>query len=122
MVIRTNHYDGFLYPIEEINGDGEVILDNRDSMFLRKIRPGQFDLEKYIANRDDFLYHDTTTQAEKEFDVIIHQESLRMQEEACRAHFLEQGMPGCQPFLLQDALFSTRSSEVNYRYHCRMQR
>ena len=76
-------------------------------------------MEKYIANRDDFLYHDITMQAEKEFDAILHQDCLRRQDEARKAHFFEQGMPGYQPFLRQDGTFSTRSGEANYRYRCR---
>ena len=35
---------------------------------MRKIHPSEVALEKYIANRDDYLYHDITDQAEKEFD------------------------------------------------------
>ena len=119
VVIQTNLKDVYLYPLLETNQDGRVLQDNRDSLFERKIHPSEVDLEKYIANRDDFLYHDLTVQAEKEFDAILHQDCLRRQDEARKAHFFEQGMPGYQPFLLQDGTFSTRSGEANYRYRCR---
>ena len=72
----------------------------------------------YIANREEYLYFDITSQAEKEFDAILHQDCLHRQDEARKAHFFEQGLPGYQPFLLQDGVFSTRSGETNYRYQC----
>ena len=118
VVIRTNLPGIFLYSLQETDNQGNVLLDNRHSAFSRKIHPSEVELEKYIANRDDFLYHDITAQAEREFDALLHQECLRRQEEAKKAHFFEQGMPGYQPFLLQDGIFSTRSGEANYRYRC----
>ena len=74
--------------------------------------------QKYIANRDEYLYFDITSQAEREFDTILHQDCLRHQDEARKAHFFEQVLPGYQPFLLQDGAFSTRSGEKNYRHQC----
>ena len=118
VVIKTNLPGIFLYSLQETDHQGNVILDNRSSAFSRKIHPSEVELEKYIANRDEFLYHDITAQAEREFDALLHQECLRRQEEAKKAHFFEQGMPGYQPFLLQDGVFSTRSGEANYRYRC----
>ena len=118
VVMKTNLPGIFLYPIQETDPQGNVISDNSLSAFSRKIHPSEVELEKYIANRDEFLYHDITAQAEREFDTLLHQECLRRQEEAKKAHFFEQGMPGYQPFLLQDGVFSTRSGEVNYRYRC----
>ena len=118
VVVRTNLKDVFLYPVLETNQRGQILQDNRATLFDRDIHPSEVDLEKYIANRDDFLYYNITTQAEKEFDAILHQDCLRRQEEARKAHFFEQGMPGYQPFLLQDGTFSTRSGEANYRYRC----
>ena len=53
---------------------------------------------------------------------FLHQDCLRQQDEARKAHFLEQGLPGYQPFLLQDGIFSTRSGETNYRYQCLIRR
>ena len=64
------------------------------------------------------MYFDITSQAEREFDAILHQDCLHRQDEARKAHFFEQGLPGYQPFLLQDGVFSTRSGETNYRYQC----
>ena len=64
------------------------------------------------------MYYDITSQAEREFDTILHQDCLRRQDEARKAHFLEHGLPGYQPFLLQDGAFSMRSGETNYRYQC----
>ena len=118
VVIKTNLPGIFLYPLQETDPQGNIIVDNHRSAFSRKIHPSEVELEKYIANRDEFLYYDITAQAEREFDALLHQECLRRQEEAKKAHFFEQGMPGYQPFLLQDGIFSTRSGEVNYRYRC----
>ena len=87
-------------------------------MFDRPIHPSEVDLRKYIANRDEYLHFDITSQAEKEFDTILHQDCLRRQDEAWKAHFFEQGLPGYQPFLFQDGVFSTQSGETNYRYQC----
>ena len=36
--------------------------------------PEQSILVKYIANRDEYLYYDITSQAEREFDTILHQD------------------------------------------------
>ena len=69
------------------------VLDNRDQVFTRDVHTSEVDLRKYIANRDEYLYYDITSQAEKEFDTIIHQDCLRRQDEARKAHFLEQGFP-----------------------------
>ena len=106
----------------ESDDQGNIVLDNRDRVFTRAIHPSEVDLHKYIANRDEYLYHDITSQAEREFDTILHQHCLRRQDEARKAHFIEQGLPGYQPFLLQDGIFSTRSGETNYRYQCLIRR
>ena len=108
----------FLFPILETDERGRVLTDNRGQVFTRKIHPSEVDLRKYIANRDEYLYYNITSQAEREFDTILHQDCLRQQDEAWKAHFFEHGLPGYQPFLLQDGAFSTRSGETNYRYQC----
>ena len=108
----------FLLPILETDERGRVLTDNRGQVFTRKIHPSKVDLRKYIANWDEYLYFDITSQAEREFDAILHQDCLRRHDEARKAHFFEQGLPGYQPFLLQDGAFSTRSGEMNYRYQC----
>ena len=118
VVTSTNIEDMFLFPILETDDKGRMLTDNRDQVFKRRIHPGEVDLRKYIANRDEYLYYDITSQAEREFDTILHQDCLRRQDEARKAHFFEQGLPGYQPFLLQDGAFSTRSGETNYRYQC----
>ena len=118
VVIATNMDEMYLFPLTETNGQGDIVVDNRDQAFTRHIHPSEVDLRKYIANRDEYLYFDITSQAEKEFDAILHQDCLHRQDEACKAHFFEQGLPGYQPFLLQDGVFSTRSGETNYRYQC----
>ena len=114
----TNVDDMFLFPIMETNEQGDIIVDNRDRVFTRTIHPSDVDLRKYIANHDEYLYFDITSQAEKEFDTILHQDCLCRQDKACKAHFFEQGLPGYQPFLLQDGVFSMPSGETNYRYEC----
>ena len=114
----TNIEDMFLFPILETDKKGRMLADNRGQVFTRKIQPSEVDLRKYIANRDEYLYCDITLQAEREFDTILHQDCLRRQDEAPKAHFFEHGLPGYQPFLLQDGAFSTRSGETNYRYQC----
>ena len=96
--------------------EGRVLADNRGQVFTRKIHPGEVDLRKYITNRDKYLYFDITSQAERECDTILHQDCLRWQDEARKAHFFKHGLPGYQPFLLQDGVFSTWSGETNYRY------
>ena len=108
----------FLFPILETDDRGRVLTDNRGQVFTRKIHPSEVDLRKYIANRDEYLYYDITSQAEHEFDRILHQDCLRQQDEAWKAHSFEHGLPGYQPFLLQDGAFSTRSGETTYRYQC----
>ena len=118
VVTSTNIEDMFLFPILETDDNGRVLTDNRDQVFERRIHPGEVDLRKYIANWDEYLYYDITSQAEREFDTILHQDCLRRQDEARKAHFFEHGLPGYQPFLLQDGAFSTRSGETNYRYQC----
>ena len=118
VVTSTNIEDMFLFPILETDDKGRMLTDNRDQVFERRIHPGEVDLWKYIANRDEYLYYDITSQAEREFDTILHQDCLRRQDEARKAHFFEHGLPGYQPFLLQDGAFSTRSGETNYRYQC----
>ena len=117
VVTATNVDDMFLFPVLETNETGRhVIMDNRDRMFTRAIHPSEVDLRKYIANGDEYLYFDITSQAEKEFDTILHQDCLRQQDEAQKAHFFEQGLPGYQPFLLQDGVFPMRLGETNCRY------
>ena len=118
VVTATNIEDMFLFPILETDDQGRVLTDNRKQVFEYKIHPGEVDLRKYIANRDEYLYYDITSQAERELDTILHQDCLRRQDEARKAHFFEHGLPGYQPFLLQDGAFSTRSGETNYMYHC----
>ena len=118
VVTTTNVEDMYLFPLTEADSQGDLITDNRDQAFSRPIHPSEVDLRKYIANRDEYLYFDITSQAEKEFDAILHQDCLRRQEEARKAHFFEHGLPGYQPFLLRDGVFSTRSGETNYRYEC----
>ncbi len=118
VVTATNIEDMFLFPITESDGRGDIVVDNQDRMFTRTIHPSEVDLRKYIANHDEYLYFHITSQAEKEFDTILHQDCLHWQDEARKAHFFEQGLPGHQPFLLQDGVFSTRSRETNYRYQC----
>ena len=103
----TNVEDMFLFPIMESDEQGNIVLDNRDMVFTREIHPSEVDLRKYIANPDEYLYHDITSQAEREFDTILHQDCLRQQDEAREDHFIEQGLPGYQPFLLQNGIFST---------------
>ena len=83
-------------------------MDNRDRVFERLIHPSEVDLRKYVANRDEYLYFDITSQAERDFDTILHQDCLHRQDEARKAHFFEQELPGYQPFLLQDGVFSKR--------------
>ena len=118
VVMATNVDEMFLFPILETNEQGDAVVDNRDQVFTRTIHPSEVDLCRYIANRDEYLYFDITSQAEKEFDTILHQDCLRRQGEVRKAHFFEQGLPGYQPFLLQDGVFSTRWGETNYRYQC----
>ena len=118
VVTATNIEDMFLFLIVVMDERGNVVVDNRDRVFTRTIHPGEVDLRKYIANQDKYMYFDITSQAEKEFDTILHQDCLRQQDEASKAHFFKQGLPGYQPFLLQDRVFSTRSGETNYRYQC----
>ena len=118
VVINTNVEEMYLFPLTEVKGQGDLLVDNRNHAFTRPIHPSEVDLRKYIANRDEYLYFDITSQAEKEFDAILHQDCLHRQEEARKAHFFEQGLPGYQPFLLRDGVSSTRSGETNYRYQC----
>ena len=118
VVTATNIEDMFLFPILEMDERGRVLADNRGQVFKRKIHPSEVDLRKYIANRDEYLYFDIASQAERELDTILHQDCLCQQDETPKAHFFEQGLPGYQPFLLQDGAFSTRSRETNYRYQC----
>ena len=103
----------------ETDERGEILVDNRDGVFTQVIHPSKVDLHKYIANRDEYLYFDITSQPEKEFDTILHKDCLSQQDEARKAHFFEQGLPGHQPFLLQEGIFSTHSGETNYRYQCK---
>ena len=105
VVTATDIEDIFLFPILETDEQGRVLADNRGQVFTRKIHPSKVDFRKYIANRE-------------EFDAILHQDCLCRQDEAQKAHFLEQDLPGYQPFLLQDGAFSTQSGETNYRYQC----
>ena len=64
VVTATNIEDMFLFPILETDKKGRVIADNRGQVFTRKIHPSEVDLRKYIANRDEYLYFDITSQAE----------------------------------------------------------
>ena len=72
VVTATNIEDMFLLPIMETDDLGNILLDNRDRVFTREIHPSKVDLRKYIANCDEYLYYDITTQAEREFDTILH--------------------------------------------------
>ena len=67
----------YLFPLTEVDNQGDLLVDNRDHAFTRPIHPSEVDLRKYIANRDEYLYFDITSQAEKEFDAILHQDCLR---------------------------------------------
>ena len=89
----TNIEDMFLFPILETDDKGHVLTDNRGQVFTRKIHPSEVDLRKYIANRDEYLYYDITSQAERAFDTILHQDCLRRQDQARKAHFFEHGLP-----------------------------
>ena len=82
VVTATNIEDMFLLPILETDERGRVLTDNRGQVFTRKIHPSAVDLHKYIANRDECLYFDITSQAEREFDAILHQHCLCRQDEA----------------------------------------
>ena len=118
VVTASNIEDMFLLPIMETDDLGNIVLDNRDRVFTREIHPSEVDLRKCIANCDEYLNYDITTQVEREFNTILHQDCLIHQDEAPKAHFLEQGFPGYRPFLLQDGIFLTQSGETNYRYEC----
>ena len=72
VVTATNIEDMFLFPILETDDRGRVLTDNRGQAFTRKIHPSEVDVRKYIANRDEYLYYDITSQAEREFDTILH--------------------------------------------------
>ena len=76
VVMATNVDEMFLFPILETNKQGDAVVDNRDQAFTRTIHPSEVDLRKYIANRDEYLYFEITSQAEKEFDTILHQDCL----------------------------------------------
>ena len=116
VVVKTNLPGVFLFTAKETTMQGEVLEDNSARLFQRPIHPAEVDMELYIANRDDYLYHDLAAQAEREFDALLLQECERRQQDARRRHILERGY---QPFVLQDGVFSTRSGEINYRYACR---
>ena len=77
VVTATNIENMFLFPILETDDQGRVLTDNRGQVLTRRIHPSEVDLRKYIANRDEYLYHDITSQAEREFDTILHQDCLR---------------------------------------------
>ena len=62
VVTATNIEDMFLFPILETNEQGRVLADNRGQVFTWKIHPSEVDLRKYIANRDEYLYFDITSQ------------------------------------------------------------
>ena len=49
-------------------------MDNQDRVFDRPIYLSVVDLRKYIANQDNYLYFDITSQVE--FDTILHQDCL----------------------------------------------
>ena len=97
----------FLFPVLETDDKGRMLTDNREQVFTRKIHPSEVDIRKYITNRDEYLYYDITSQAEQKFDTILHEDCLRRQDEARKAHFFEHGLPGYQPFLLQDGARAT---------------
>ena len=63
VVTSTNIEDMFLFPILETDDKGRVLTDNREQVFERRIHPGEVDLRKYIANRDEYLYYDITSKA-----------------------------------------------------------
>ena len=94
VLTATNIEDMFLFPITETNKQGNIVVYNQDRVFTCTIHPSEVDLRKYIANCDEYLCSDITSQAEKEFDTILHQDCLRRQDEARKAHFFEQGLPG----------------------------
>ena len=66
----------FLFPTVETDAQGQVVVDDRDHLFMWPIHPGEVDFWNYNANRDEFLYHDITSQAEQEFDTILHQDFI----------------------------------------------
>ena len=72
---------------------------------------------RYISNHDEYLHHNTTSQADAEFDAILHQDCLH-QNKARKAQFFEQGLPGCQSFLLQNGVIFTRLGKANCCYQC----
>ena len=59
----------------EVDEQGNIVLDNWDRIFTQEIHPSEVDLRKYITNCDEYLCYDTTSQAEKEFNTILHQDS-----------------------------------------------
>ena len=87
VVTATNIEDMFLFPMMETDEHGDITVDNRDCTFTQFVHASEVDLRKYIANCDEYLYHDITLQAEKEFDTILHQDCLWQQDEARKAHF-----------------------------------
>ena len=93
MVTATKVEHMFLFPVMETDEQGDIIVDNRDRAFTRTIHLSEVDLRKYIANHHEYLYFDITSQAEKEIDTILHQDCLRRQDEARKAHFFGAGPP-----------------------------
>ena len=73
VVTATNIEDMFLLPILETDAKGRVLADNRGQVFTRKIHPNEVDLQKYIANRDEYLYYDITSQGCVDSSVVEHQ-------------------------------------------------
>ena len=69
-----------------------MTIGNRCS--LRKIHPSEVDLRKYIANRDEYLYHDITSHG-REFDTIL--QIACGDRTAWKAHFFEHGLPTFPP-------------------------
>ena len=53
VVVATNVDEMYLFPLTEVNKQGDIIVDNREQAYTRHIHPSEVDLRKYIANRDE---------------------------------------------------------------------
>ena len=114
---------------KEKHCDQNIWSTNYEDIFIQDIRmtrapwkmldAKEISLQKYVANRDDYMYHAINQQVRDEFKAVM-QTNCQAYNDADKFRFYaQQKDPGLASWVLGNGTFATIGGEVMFVYQCK---
>ena len=115
VVFSTNYPSLYLYPFV----DPVTQLPNApESLFTRKVHVNENNIHTFVANRDDYLFHNLREKLNDEFRKVVGQDCHKRLADARLDHWILRYTPGYYSYSRGHGHFAITAGEVVYTYTC----